>query len=68
MDNFKKLYRDLEMKVRFELRVKVENSEYISKHTGASTIQVNVFDYTELTIIDDALVFLDKHGNDYSLT
>ena len=68
MEDFKNLYRNLETKVMFELRMKIENSDYISDYTQTNAIRVNVFDYTELTIIDDRLTFLDEFGQDYDLT
>ena len=67
MTNFKKQYRDLEQRIMCELRDSVENSKYISKHVGNKAIKVNVFDYTELSIINDRLTFLDNNGMHYSL-
>ena len=67
MENFKKQYRDLEIKVLRELRNKIENSKHISKHLNQKSINVNVFDYTELSIVNDRLTFLDKNGLHYSV-
>lgn len=67
MENLKKQYRDLEQRIIFELRSKIENSNYISKHCNEKAIKVNVFDYTELLIINDHLTFLDRNGMHYSL-
>jgi hypothetical protein len=67
MENFRKQYRDLEMRVLNELRNKIEKSKRKSKHTGQKAIKVNVFDYTELTIREDNLVFLDEYGYEYSV-
>ena len=67
MENFKKQYRDLELRIMRELRDKVENSKLTSKHLNEKAIKVNVFDYSELTIIDDRLTFLDNNGDHYSL-
>ena len=68
MKNFKKQYRNLEQNVIFELRNKVENSNHVSKHTSnQKSIKVDVFNYTELTIINDRLTFLDEDGYQYSL-
>ncbi len=67
MENFKKQYRDLELRVLRELRNKIENSNFTSSHIQEKAIKVNVFDYQELTIINDKLTFLDKHGYHYSL-
>lgn len=67
MENFKKQYRDLEQRIMRELRDKVENSKQTSKHIDEKSISVNVFDYTELTIVNDRLTFLDSNGQHYSL-
>jgi uncharacterized protein with ATP-grasp and redox domains len=67
MENYKRKYRDLEMRVLRELRNKVENSKHISKHLSEKSIIVNVFDYTELTLVNDRLTFLDKNGLHHSL-
>ena len=50
-----------------ELREKVESSKQTSKHIDEKSINVNVFDYTELTIVNDKLTFLDSNGQHYSL-
>ena len=65
--NYKKQYRDLEMIVKRELRDKIEASDYISKHINEKAIKVNVFDYTELAIINDRLTFMDDKGYHYSI-
>jgi len=67
MENFKKQYRDLEQRIIRELRDKVENSKHISKHLNEKSIKVNVFDYKELTIVNNRLTFLDGNGDHYSL-
>ena len=68
MKNLKRVYRDLEMRVLSELKDKVNNSNVYSKHvTHEKCIEVDVFDYTELAIVDDKLVFLDDKGYQYSL-
>lgn len=67
MENFKKQYRDLEQRIMRELRDKVENSKQTSKHINEKSINVNVFNYTELTIVNDRLTFLDSNGVHYSL-
>lgn len=67
MENFKKQYRDIEQRVMRELRDKVENSNHISKHLNEKSIEVNVFNYKELTIVNDRLTFLDSNGQHYSL-
>ena len=67
MKNLKKEYRDLEQRVIRDLRDKVENSNYISSHIKQRAIKVNVFDYKELTIINDKLSFMDEKGYQFSL-
>lgn len=67
MENFKLQYRNLEQGIISELRDKVESSKHISKHLNEKSIKVNVFDYTELAIVNDRLTFLDSNGLHYSL-
>lgn len=67
MSELKKKYRDLEQRVLRELRTKVEKSKYKSKHLDSKAIKVNVFDYTELAIVNDRLTFVDNNGSHYSL-
>jgi len=67
MKNLKKDYRDLEIKVIASLRELVNNSNQTSKHINTKSIKVNVFDYTELVVINDRLTFLDNNGLHYSL-
>lgn len=67
MGNFKKQYRDLEQRVIRELRNKVESSKFISNHVSEKSIKVNVLHFTELTIVNDRLTFLDNNGQHYSL-
>ena len=67
MENLKKQYRDLEMRVLANLRYKVSTSKEYSKHINEKCIKVNVFDYTELANINDRLTFLDNDGMQYSL-
>jgi hypothetical protein len=66
-ENFKKQYRDLEMRVHNELRTKIQKSKVTSKTHDTPVIKVNVFDYTELAVINDKLTFLDAHGYHYSI-
>ena len=65
-EDFKKQYRDLEMRVYSSLRDAVNNSEYVSKLFGVKALKVNLFDYTELAIVDDHLTFVDSRGLLYS--
>lgn len=67
MQNLKDQYRDLERKVHAELRNLINGSTKISKHTGGKSIEVGVFGYEELTIVNDNLTFLDESGQHYSL-
>lgn len=67
MENFKKQYRDLEQRVIRELRDKVEKSNDTSKFIYEKAIKVNLFDYIELTIINDKLTFVDERGYHFSL-
>lgn len=67
MKKFKKQYRDLEMNVLANLRYKIRTSKEYSKHIQDKCIKVNLFDYTELALINDQLVFLDDKGYQYSI-
>ena len=67
MENFKKQYRDLEQKVLANIRYRISVSKEYSKHLPVKCINVNVFDYTELAIINDHLTFLDNKGLQYSI-
>lgn len=67
MENFKKQYRNLETRVFNELRNRIENSKHVSKHLDTKVIKVNLYDYTELAIINDDLTFIDKNGYQYSI-
>ncbi len=62
----KKQHRDLETRIFASLREEVSNSTQESKHMNTKAISVNVFDYTELAIVNDRLTFLDSKGNHYS--
>jgi hypothetical protein len=67
MENLKREYRDLEQKVLRGLRDKVSESEHYSKHVEEKCVKVNLYGYTELTIINDQLAFLDGNGQHYSI-
>jgi hypothetical protein len=67
MRNYKKIYRDLEMRIMFDLRKEIQKSKYISKHVDEKAIKVNIFNYEELTIINGGLTFLDSGGLHYSI-
>ncbi len=66
MKKFKEQYRDLEMRVLANLRYKVQTSKEYSKHLTEKCIKVNVFDYTELVIHNNDLIFMDADGLQYS--
>ena len=65
--DFKIQYRNLEMQVMSSLRNVINSSNYKSQHHNSKTIRINVFDYIELTLINDTLTFLDSHGLHYSI-
>lgn len=67
MKKLKLQYRDLEQRVFANLRYKVSTSKEYSTHTNEKCIKVNLFDYTELAIINDRLTFLDSNGHHYSV-
>jgi len=67
MENLKLQYRDLEQKVLTNLRERVNASKEQSKHIDNKCIKVNIYNYTELAIINDHLTFLDENGLHYSL-
>lgn len=67
MNNLKLSNRDLEAEVLRSLRNIVEKSNVRSKHFTGKCIEINVFDYTELAIINDELTFLDDKGLHYSI-
>jgi len=62
MENLKKEYRDLEMRVLANLRYLVKSSKDYSEHMQEKCIKVNLFDYTELAIINDTLTFITSDG------
>lgn len=74
MKNLKKEYRDLEMKVLSTLREMVENSENDSCHIVGNCLYLydyradNIdFDYCELCLINNRLVFVDITGYHFSI-
>lgn len=67
MEKLKLQYRNLEQSVLANLRYKISVSKEYSKHLNTKCIKVNVFDYTELTNINNQLTFLDANGMQYSL-
>lgn len=53
-ENFRKQYKDLEMKVLHELRNKIKSSDYIDEQ-GQKAIKID--DETDLTVAYDMVVF-----------
>lgn len=60
-------YETLEQRVIDALTAEIAKSEIESEHVDEKCINVNVFDYTELAIINDELTFMDDDGLQYSL-
>jgi len=65
--DLRKRYNALEMEVKQDLRELIEKSKAKSKNVDTNCIKVNVFDYTELALINNDLTFLDSDGLQYSL-
>ena len=61
------IYDGLVASIKNELWKAVLNSTTTSKHMDCKCINVSVFDYTELLINDDVLVFVDNSGYQYDL-
>lgn len=60
-------YKTLERDVNSLLKLVITNSILKSKHVDSNCIKVDVYNYTELVIIDTELVFLDNNGYHYCL-
>lgn len=60
-------YKTLEREVNLLLKLVITNSNLKSKHVDSNCIKVDVYDYTELVIIDTELVFLNDRGYHYHL-
>lgn len=65
--NYKTRYEQLNTDVQSALKKAIEKSKIESKHIEGKCIRVNVFDYTELVIVNDNLTFLDSNGLHYSV-
>ena len=63
----KKQYEKLENEVLQKLKELINKSKYTSKAYGIKAIQVNVFDYVELIVLNETLTFIDDDGLQYSL-
>lgn len=68
MIELKNKYEALEQDVLNALTDLINKSHYCTCHVSdCKAIQVSVFDYTELAIVNDRLTFLDDNGMHYSL-
>lgn len=63
----KNLFNAIEKDTQTALKKEILKNKTISKHCYAPCIKVNLFDYTELALIDDRLTFLDENGLHYYL-
>jgi hypothetical protein len=60
-------YSTLKWRIENELRKRIAKSKIKSEHVSEKCVKVLVFDYHELTIINDELTFIDRQGLHYSL-
>jgi len=60
-------YNELEKKVEEALRYEVTKSKMESAHVDTTALEVNIYNYVELAIIDDTLTFIDNGGYHYNL-
>lgn len=67
MENFKKIYRDLETRVFNELRNLIERSDIKSKFINEKCIKIDLHNYIELTVINHDLTFICDQGHQYSI-
>lgn len=68
MKHLKDQFHNLETRVLNYLREAINNSNYESKHVQTKAIKVDLFNYKELTIINDRLTFLDSTGLQYDIS
>lgn len=62
-------YNSLEKEIHNELKEKIKSSKLKSKFLNRNVIKVNSIDkFSELTIIDDNLIFIDNNGMFYNST
>lgn len=66
-ETLQETYKTLEREVNLLLKLVITNSNLKSKHVDSNCIKVDVYDYTELVIIDTELVFLNDRGYHYHL-
>lgn len=62
-----KKHDDLEQEVLKALRDEILDSLIQSKFMNNPVIKVNIFDYVELTLIGDDLIFMDNDGLHYDV-
>ena len=65
--DLKKKHNDLEQEVFFALEAEILESQIQSKFYNLPVIEVNIFDYVELAMIDNTLTFIDNDGQQYEL-
>jgi hypothetical protein len=66
-EEIKNSYDVLEAEVIEALQTEIQNSKTISKHMDTKVIKVNVFDYKELAVINNRLMFMDDDGYQYDI-
>lgn len=59
-----KLYNDVQESFEFL----INTSKTKSKYLNTNCINVNIFDYVEMVIVNDQLTFIDSRGLYYDLT
>lgn len=71
MEKLMPQYTALEQKVIAKLTKAVNSSKYESKHISHQkairVLEMNLVDYTELTIVNDRLTFLNHNGYHFSI-
>jgi hypothetical protein len=58
---------DLENDIISALRKEVKESKTESVHIQGKAIRVNIYNYTELVIVNGGLTFIDENGLQYNL-
>lgn len=67
LDMMRHTYRTLEVRIYNMLHHAINDSDYNSKFIEGKAIEVNLFDYVELTVVGNNPTFIDKHGYQHSL-